>query len=107
MNNDDLADRISRLEDEIERLARISEGCRKFILIAKVSVGLGALMLVATVIRLIGFDPVVFVGSIAAILGGLVVAGSNRTTLNQARETARSAEHLRAELIDQIQFRDL
>jgi hypothetical protein len=107
MNNDDLADRISRIEAEIEHLARISEGCRKFILIARVSIGLGALMLVATVLRLVGFDPGLFMGSIAAILGGLVVAGSNRTTLNQARASTRTAEHLRAELIDQIQFRDL
>jgi UPF0716 family protein affecting phage T7 exclusion len=107
MNNDDLAKRISRIEDEIERLTRVSEGCRKFILFAKVGIGLGVLVLVATVFRLIGFDPALFVGSIAAILGGLVIAGSNKTTLNQALETARSAEHLRAELIDQIQFRDL
>jgi hypothetical protein len=107
MNNDDLADRISRIEEEIERLARVSEGCRKFILVAKVGIGAGALVLIALMFRLIGFDPALFVGSIAAILGGLVIAGSNRTTLNQARETARSAEHLRAELIDQIKFRDL
>jgi hypothetical protein len=107
MSNDDLADRISRLEAEIERLARVSEGCRKFILVAKVSIALGALMFLATVLNFVGFDPVLFVGSIAAILGGLVVAGSNTTTLNQAHETARGAEHLRTELIDQIKFRDL
>jgi len=107
MNNDDLADRISRIEDEIERLSRVSEGCRKFILVAKVGIGVGALLLLATVLGLIGFDPALFVGSIAAVLGGLVIAGSNRTTLHQARETARSAEHLRAQLIDQIKFRDL
>ena len=104
MTNDDLSDRISLLEAEIDRLARLAEGCRKIILISKIAIVLGALTLLATVFGQIKFDQLVFVGSIAAILGGIVAAGSNAATLRQVRGDMRDAEQLRNKLIDQLEF---
>jgi hypothetical protein len=104
MTNDDLSDRISLLEVEIDRLVRLAEGCRKIILISKIAIILGALTLLATVFGQIKFNQLVFVGSIAAILGGIVAAGSNTATLRLVGEEMRAAEQLRNKLIDQLEF---
>ena len=104
MTNDDLSDRISLLEAEIDRLVRLAEGCRKIILISKIAIMLGALTLLATVFGQIEFGRIIFSGSITAILGGIVAAGSNTSTLRQVRGDMRAAEQLRNKLIDQLEF---
>jgi hypothetical protein len=92
MNNDDLIDRISLLEAEIEHLARVAEGCLKIILISKIAIMFGGLMLLTTLLGLIRLDQLFFVGSITAILGGIVAAGSNTATLGQVRGDMRAAD---------------
>ena len=101
---DNLTDQISLLEAEIERLAGVAEGCRKIILIAKATIVIAMLMVVATIVGLIKFDQLVVVSSIAALLGGIVVAGSNVATLRQATSNMRAADALRSELISRLEF---
>ena len=104
MINENVPDQIARLEAEIERLAGVAEGCRKFILAAKGAIAIGAILLVATLTGLLRFDQTVVLVSIAAVLGGIVVLGSNSTTLQQTLAGIAKAEALRSQLIGQIEF---
>jgi hypothetical protein len=104
MTDEDVRERIYRLEAEIEHFAKVAEGCRKIILVSKIVLALGAVTLLVTLLGLLRFDPLAFMGSIAAILGGIVGVGSNMTTRNQAQERMRAAEKLRTELIDQLEL---
>ncbi len=53
----------------------------------------------------IRFDPTAMIASIAAIIGGVVVFGSNSSTSKQTTAAMKVAETQRAELIDMIDLR--
>src|SRR5690349_18135387 len=80
-DNGDLHEQILHIEAHIEELADIIERCRKIILISKVAIAAGGLLIIATIIGAVGFDPTVLIGAIAAVIGGMVVFGSNTSTL--------------------------
>lgn len=101
----DLRQEITRLEDEIEALSGTIENCRKFTLAARAAMLVGGLWLGALVFGLIYFDPLALVGGIAALLGGVVLSGSNRTTADNARADLADAEARRAALIGGIPLR--
>jgi hypothetical protein len=101
----DLRQEITRLEDEIEALAVTIENCRKFTLAARAAMLLGSVLLLALIFRLIYFDPLALVGGIAALLGGIVLSGSNRTTAESAKADLAAAEAARAALIGGIPLR--
>lgn len=103
-DEEDPAAEISRLEMQIERLGAVAESCRKVILAAKVAIGIGALVLLVTLAGVINVDQIVAFAAVAAILGGIVAAGSNSRTLSEATANMRSAEARRAELIGALPF---
>ncbi len=77
MVDGDLRDQIARLESDIEQLAESLERCRKAMLLSKVAIGAGAICILAYFLGPIRFDPTILIGALAAIIGGVVVFGSN------------------------------
>src|SRR5277367_2187094 len=100
-------DEIERLEARIESLADKIESCRKFILAARIAVAAGGILFVVMVLGLIRFDPTVMTGCIAAVLGGIVVWGSNGSTAEEAAKEMAAAEADRAALIGLLDLREI
>ena len=102
MTDEALSKEIALLEDEIEELAGTIEGCRKYMLFSKIAIAGGALWWLAFLTGFVWFDPAWMIGSLAAIIGGIVVLGSNDRTMQEARAAMADAEAHRAQLISGI-----
>jgi hypothetical protein len=96
---------IERLETRIEELAAKLESCRKFVLAARVAIALGAALLLAGVFGLIRFELMSLSAAFAALLGGIVVYGSNTSTAKEASAELAMAERDRAAMIGLIELR--
>jgi hypothetical protein len=105
MDEGDLREQISRLEDEIEDSGKSIERCRKIIVVSKAAIAIGAILIVAMMLGLMMFDPMAMTGAIAAVIGGIVMFGSNSSTLQQTDAAMKTAEAQRAELIGKIDLR--
>jgi len=100
--DDEPREQISELEMQIEELTDALERCRKTALASKAAMGLGGILMAATTLGVVTFDPMLMVAGLAALLGSIVVFGSNTSTANQLLESMRSAEAQRAALIDRL-----
>ena len=105
MAEDDPSDEISLIEERLEELAEVSERCRKIILVSKAAIAGGVALLLVTMLGLFGSNQAVALGSIAAVLGGIVSLGSNVSTLRQTTDAISAAEALRSDLISRIDLR--
>lgn len=103
--SDDPHDEIERLEAEIEELAAKAEGCRKYILAGYVAMAGGGITLAAMLFGAVRFDLTWMTGAMAAILGGIVMWGSNVGTAKETAADIAAAEAERAILIGQIELR--
>jgi uncharacterized protein YacL len=98
---------IERLEERIEALAAKIENCRKVMLAARIIVAFGGILIAALLTGVLQPDPLALVTAIVAILGGIVLLGSNRSTAAEAREEMEEAEIKRDEWIGALRLRDL
>ena len=98
----DLRDQISRIEADIDQLAKTLDGCRKAMLLSKVTIAAGGIWILGYFLGAIRFDPTLMVGAIAATIGGVVILGSNSSTSQQTIAAMKAAETERDELIDMI-----
>jgi hypothetical protein len=64
----------------------------------------GSVGLIAALVGAIHFDLTVMAVAMAAVLGGIVVAGSNRSTAQEATNELAAAEAKRTALIEQIEL---
>jgi hypothetical protein len=105
MDQGNAGEAIADIEQRIEALAERIERCRKVMLFARIAIAVGAALLVATFVGLFRFHPTALVVAITAILGGIVLYGSNGSTSAQAAAELKTAEAERAELIGRMQLR--
>jgi hypothetical protein len=104
-DENDPIDEISRIEEQLEDLAELSERCRKIILVSKAAITGGAALLLLVMLGLFGSDQVAAILSIAVVLGGIVSLGSNVSTLQQTIAAMSAAEARRSDLISRIDLR--
>ena len=105
MVHDNPIDEISLIEARLEELAEAAERCRKIILASKAAIAIGVAWLLLMMFGLVGPGQVAALGSIAAVLGGIVSFGSNVSTLQQTMAAMSAAEVLRSDLIGSIDLR--
>jgi hypothetical protein len=103
--DDDPIDEISTIEARLETLAEAAERCRKIILVSKAAIAGGVALLLISMFGLLGPNQAVALGSIAAVLGGIVSLGSNFSTLQQTTAAISKAEALRSDLISRLELR--
>jgi hypothetical protein len=89
----------------IEEVAEALERCRKFAIAAKIAIIFGALLTVATLLGFFTLAPMAMLGGVAALLGGIVVYGSNGSTLDELSKSLHDAEARRAALIGRLDIR--
>jgi hypothetical protein len=104
MNLSSYRDEIVQLEAQIEELAGTMENCRKFILAGRIAVVAGGAVLIAMLLGILRSDPIIMGLAAAAVLGGIVVAGSNRSTAKEAADDLTATEAKRTELISQLEL---
>ncbi|MGH6768463.1 MAG: hypothetical protein ACRECO_05515 [Xanthobacteraceae bacterium] len=105
MTDVDFSDRISLLEGQIEELTKSVERCGKAMLIAKIAGVAGAIWLVAMMVGAVRFNSLGMIVSLSAMIGGVVMFGTSRSTLLQAGAAMKSAEAERAALIGALDLR--
>jgi hypothetical protein len=105
MDDADPHDEIVRLEAQIDGFAAQIESCRKFIQAGRIGVAGGFIVLAAMLFGFIRFDPAMMAAAVAALLGGIVVYGSNASTEKEATSGLAKAESDRKALIGLIDLR--
>jgi hypothetical protein len=103
--DDDPSDDISLVEARLEHLAEVAERCRKIIVASKAAIACGCALLLAMMLGLLGANPIAAIGSMAAVLIGIVSLGSNVSTLQQTMAAISAAELQRSELIGNIDLK--
>ena len=92
-------DDIARIETRIEELSEAIARCGKISLAAKLAIGAGFAWLALTLLGLVSLVFSMVVASMAAMIGGIVLLGSNATTWTQTEDALKKSEAMRAELI--------
>lgn len=107
MRDSSVPDSIEELEAQIEALSETIEQSRKLDRVARLMIAGAAIWLALLLFRILPFSPFGYVTAIAAMIGGIVLFGSNASTWRQSEAARERAERLRAELIDALDLSDV
>lgn len=105
MDDGGIRDQIAQLEARIEALNEAIERCRKISMGSKLAIAGGAIWFGLMLVLIVPFNPTGFVAALSAVLGGVVLLGSNATTWEQTDADLHAAEKMRADLIGSIELR--
>ena len=92
---EELEFRIDELRDAIARSRRLMAGGRA-------AVGVGAALLVALMIGVFAFAPARMVFALALVIGGVVFAGSSKSSTEELERSLARAERARNAAIDAL-----
>jgi hypothetical protein len=81
------------------------ERCRKISLASKTALAAGAAWIALTLLGIVAYNPASAFGGLAAVIGGIVLLGSNKTTWDQIEIALRDAEAKRDALIGGLPLR--
>ena len=98
-------DDIEAIEQRIETLAAESRRCRKLALAARFLIAGGAVGLVLLLLGALTYRPEFLIAAMAAMIGGVVLLGSNASTWEQNERELLQAESLRDGLIASLPLR--
>ena len=96
---------IARVEAHIQELGEAIERCRKFSLTAKTAIAAGIGWIALSMAAVVSYTPETTLTALAAIILGVVLLGSNRTSWRQTEAALRASEAMRADMIDRLQLR--
>jgi hypothetical protein len=105
MDDGNIRDDIARLETRIETLTESIERCRKIAVGSKIAISGGGIWFAMALFWILPFDATAFVAALTAVLGGVVLLGSNATTWEQTQADLHAVERARADLIGSIELR--
>jgi hypothetical protein len=101
----EIAEQIAEIEAAIEEFGDAAERCRKIMLVAKAAIAAGAFLFAAVVLGLIRSDAIALLVAITAVLAGIGLFGSTRSTLQELNGKIGAYEALRTEMIDTMDLR--
>jgi hypothetical protein len=105
MDEGNVRDQIAQLETRIETLNESITRCHKIAWGSKIAIAAGAAWFALVLFRILFFDATAFVAALTAVLGGIVLLGSNATTWAQTEADLHAAEKMRADMIGSIDLR--
>jgi len=103
-NGNTIREEIARLEARIETLTESLDRCQKISLMARFVLAVGGIWLALIVVGVLPFAPFSVVGAIAALIGGIVLFGSNASTWKQTTAAIAQADALRSHLISRVEM---
>jgi predicted phage tail protein len=95
--------RVLAIEREIEELNEYAEQCRKGMQISRGAIVAGALLFIGSATGLVGgHSAVAVIGGFAAVIGGIVWLGANKSSGEEAKAGLRRAHAELARAIDEL-----
>ena len=100
--------RVLAIEEEIEELSEYAERCRKGMQISRGAIVAGALLLAGSVTGMVGgYGALAAIGGFAAVIGGIVWLGANKSSGEEARAKLERARAERVQAIDALRLQRL